>query len=68
MSEQSYIVRVYRCDQENPATVVGTVQAPEGNTQLSFVGVNELWTAMLRLRTEVNALPIHPPFGQADDD
>jgi uncharacterized protein YukJ len=49
VEEQSFIVRFYRFDRHQPASVIGTVQAAESGLRLNFAGMDGLWQAMIHL-------------------
>nr|QTX12183.1 hypothetical protein J1836_007620 [Thiothrix fructosivorans] len=51
VEEQSFIVRFYRFDNQQPDSTVGTVQAVESSLRLHFTGMDGLWQAMIRLKT-----------------
>jgi hypothetical protein len=39
----SYVVRVYRCDPTRPRRLVGVVETPEEKDKLAFTSADELW-------------------------
>jgi hypothetical protein len=39
----NYIIRVYRCQKDNPQKFVGTVEKVGLKTKLSFTNYEELW-------------------------
>jgi len=39
----SYIVRIYRHEQNDPGSIVGTVEDVEHQSRMPFTNLNELW-------------------------
>jgi len=66
LDEYSYILRVYRFDDEKPEQMVGTLLAPESLEQYRFSGPFELWEAIKELRkekhTRVNFVLLEGPW------
>lgn len=50
MDGQSFIVRFYRFEDQEPENVIGTVKAAESDLCLNFRGMTGLWQAMTRLK------------------
>jgi len=48
MMVQSFIVRIYRFDNEQDH-LAGTIQIPESGARLSFKGADELWDTLKTL-------------------
>ncbi len=42
----SYIVRIYREEKNNPRNFVGTVEDAEGGEKKAFISLDELWTIL----------------------
>jgi hypothetical protein len=40
---QSYLVRVYRQEKDNPRMLVGTVEKIDGKGKRAFTNIDELW-------------------------
>jgi len=46
MGERSFIVRIYRFDNDRSDLLAGIIQMPESEVQLTFRGMDELWDAL----------------------
>lgn len=42
----SYVVRVYRIQEDHPQQLVGVVEVPERGLPLAFSNVDELWAIL----------------------
>ncbi len=48
----TYIVRVYRQEQDNPRMLVGLVEKPGGEKREVFKSLDELWTILAHAKKE----------------
>jgi len=42
----SYVVRVYRVEQDHPRQLIGVVEEPGHGLPLAFSNIDELWTIL----------------------
>ena len=49
----SYLVRIYRREEDNPRLLVGVVEEPGGNGKKAFSNLYELWDILNPLRQNV---------------